>query len=306
MDAELPQLLRSRPDVKRIRTRYQDLDVVWDAHVHSRPELGLLDLSLFLNGHFQFSALDERRYHEWIVHVPVMLTGQVPRRVLILGAGDGLLAREVLRYGERIERVVQVELDPVMIELARHDGQLARMNGGSLSDPRVQVVVDDALTWLRSTPTDEAGTFDAVFMDFPYPYDYDLARLYSVEFLRSVRAHLAPDGWLAFDYPLLHGGFGERAEAMNTIIISTVRAARFGTALPFGDDDETFILATPAVRALTFERREAPAGFPADLEYVDAEAMRTLGARTFPHRVDPSKVSSVLHPRLFALTDLRF
>ncbi|MCB9730186.1 MAG: methyltransferase domain-containing protein [Deltaproteobacteria bacterium] len=290
--------LEQKPDVHRIRTHYQDIDVVWDAHMQSRPDLGLIDLTLFLNGHYQLSALDERTYHEALVHVPTLLTGKAPRRALVLGAGDGLLVRELLRYGDRVEHVVQVELDPQMIALARRDRWMRQLNGASLDDPRVEVVVDDAFVFLRS----HESQYDAIFIDFPYPYDYELSKLYSVEMFRAVLAHLAPDGYAVFDYPLLSADKGPRARQRNTAIMSTVAAAGFALRFPFGDDAETFVLIARDPRSLALDARDL--GFR--LETLDEARLSELRAHQFPYDIDPAWVNSVFHPRLTDLTDPRF
>ncbi len=120
--------------------------------------------------------------------------GDDARSVLILGGGDGLAARELLRT-PRVQRIVQVELDPAVIDLAR--GPLRDINGGALDDPRVEVVVDDALTWLRSPAEAPAGGFDAVVIDLPDPDNPALGRLYSTEFYLLVARVLSPDALVA-------------------------------------------------------------------------------------------------------------
>ncbi|MEZ4265099.1 MAG: hypothetical protein R3F39_01885 [Myxococcota bacterium] len=298
----LSERLDRKPDIHRIRTPYQDIDVVWDAHMQSRPDLGLIDLTLFLNGHYQLSALDERSYHEALVHVPTLLAGSAPRRALVLGAGDGLLARELLRYGDRIDHIVQVELDPVMVELARRDRWMSQLNGGALDHPKVEVVIDDAFVFLRTRP----GQYDAIYIDFPYPYDYELSKLYSVEMFRAVLAHLAPDGYVVFDYPLLTAANGPRAKTRNTAIMSTIAQAGFGLRVPFGDSSETFVFAARNPRPLAplTSAGVAALGFP--LETLDADRIAELRGYEFPYDIDTGWVNSVFHPRLTDLTDPRF
>ena len=140
------------------------------------------DMRLYLDGGLQFSTRDEYRYTESLVY-PAL--GPGARSVLVLGGGDGLAARELLRQNE-IQRIVQVELDPVVIELARTTMRGA--NGGSLDDPRVHVVIDDAMRWLRGAE----GGFDAVIVDLPDPDTPALGRLYSTEFYALVAHALAP------------------------------------------------------------------------------------------------------------------
>ena len=146
------------------------------------------DTRLYLDGGLQFSTRDEYRYTESLVY-PAL--GKGARSVLVLGGGDGLAARELLRQ-PGIEKIVQVELDPAVIELARttlHDA-----NGGALDNPRVQVVIDDAMNWLRAPERHPSEGFDAVIVDLPDPDTPVLGRLYSTEFYTLVAHALAPGG----------------------------------------------------------------------------------------------------------------
>jgi len=143
------------------------------------------DVRLYLDGDLQFSSLDEHRYTETLVH-PAL--ARDPRRVLILGWGDGLATRDVLRHPS-VREVVQVELDPAVIGLA--NTRLAELNDGSLGDPRVHVVVGDAFRWLRERP---AQGFDAIIVDLPDPDTPVLGRLYSTEFYGLVATALNPGG----------------------------------------------------------------------------------------------------------------
>ncbi len=115
--------------------------------------------------------------------------------MLVLGGGDGLVARELLRQ-HGIAQIVQVELDPAVIEIAR--STLRGANGGALDNPRVRVVIDDAMSWLRGAggPPDQGspGGFDTVIVDLPDPDTPVLGRLYSTEFYALVSRALAPGG----------------------------------------------------------------------------------------------------------------
>jgi spermidine synthase len=151
------------------------------------------DMRLYLDGGLQFSTRDEHRYTESLVY-PALRAGA--RSVLVLGGGDGLAARELLRQ-PGIETIVQVELDPEVIELARTT--LRDANQGALEDPRVDVVVDDAMEWLHD-PNPKAkppGGFDAVIVDLPDPDTPVLGRLYSTEFYALVTRILAPGALVA-------------------------------------------------------------------------------------------------------------
>jgi hypothetical protein len=104
------------------------------------------DLRLFLNSHLQFSSRDEYRYHEALVHPG--LAAMDGRRVLVLGGGDGLALREILKY-PRLEHVTLVDLDPEMPRLFGQHPQLTALNGGAFRDPRVRVISADAMAWLQ-------------------------------------------------------------------------------------------------------------------------------------------------------------
>jgi spermidine synthase len=148
---------------------------------------------LYLNGRLQFSSRDEYRYHEALVH-PALAALREPRRVLVLGGGDGLAVREILRH-RSVRHVTLVDIDERVTSHFRSNPRLAALNGGALSDPRVRIVTADAWRWLESRSAGEP--FDAVIMDLPDPSNYSLARLYSAPFMRLVGRHLARDGLFA-------------------------------------------------------------------------------------------------------------
>jgi spermidine synthase len=188
------QALYRDPIALTERTPYQEIVITRSVALSGRP-----DLRLFLNGDLQFSSIDEYRYHESLVH-PALTGGH--DRVLILGGGDGLALREVLRYRD-VRSVTLVELDPEMTRLARSYGELARLNAHSFSDPRVRLVNADAFGWLRARAGAGAGAagttgtptaFDTVIVDMPDPDDVPTAKLYSVEFYGLAKRVLAPGG----------------------------------------------------------------------------------------------------------------
>lgn len=142
------------------------------------------DIRLYLNGNLQFSSRDEHRYHEALVHPALEAHGN-PRRVLVLGGGDGLAVRELLKY-RSIEAICLIDLDAAMTTLFATSPTLTQLNAGALRDRRVHVVNDDAGRWLE-TNTD---LFDIVIVDFPDPSNFGLGKLYSVPFYRLLRQHL--------------------------------------------------------------------------------------------------------------------
>jgi len=146
------------------------------------------DTRLYINGNLQFSSRDEYRYHEALVH-PALEALPWARRVLVLGGGDGLAMREVLRY-KNITHATLVDLDPAMTAAFTTRPDLAALNARSLSDPRVKVINADAAIWLQAT----TEMFDAVIIDFPDPSSFALGKLYSVPFYGMVKKHVAANG----------------------------------------------------------------------------------------------------------------
>ena len=148
------------------------------------------DLRLFLNGHLQFASVDEYRYHEALVH-PAMALSSSRQRVLIIGGGDGLSAREVLKYPEVLE-IDLVDMDRAMTDLARRDLRIARLNKNALSHPKVRILNEDGFTFLQQ-PHEAYGV---IVVDLPDPRVAGLSKLYSVEGYRLFKRHLSPGGLL--------------------------------------------------------------------------------------------------------------
>jgi len=146
---------------------------------------------LFLNSNLQFNSRDEYRYHEALVH-PAMLSTKKPRRVLVMGGGDGLALREILKY-ESVESVTLVDLDPAMTSLWKHYKSLAELNKHSYDDPRVTVINNDAFVWLGETSSE----FDLAIVDFPDPTSFSLGKLYSRRFFRMLFSRLTDDAPVA-------------------------------------------------------------------------------------------------------------
>ena len=142
------------------------------------------DMRLFLNGHLQFSSADEYRYHEALVF-PGLLATPSPRRVLVLGGGDGLAVRELLK-DPRVEHITLVDLDPMMVQLFRSVPLLTELNQKSFLDPRVEVVNADAFIWL----SENRDTFDFAVVDFPDPSNFAVGKLYTTSFYRRLTERL--------------------------------------------------------------------------------------------------------------------
>ncbi len=235
--------------VKRIRSAYQTIDLV-QTQGYAMPfslikdfysQKALLEkdyprnTALYLDGQLQFLSDSEEIYHEYFAHVPVILKRRVPKDVLVLGAGDGLLVRELAKYTD-IKSITVVEIDPRMIELAKGHPVFLDLNKGVFFDLRVKIIVEDAYHYVKNTE----DKFDAIYMDFPHPKDYKLSKLYSREFYYFVRRALKADGFAVMDAPSINlfktnvpGGISLSPLNMWPVYVNTLKSAGFKGIIPF-------------------------------------------------------------------------
>jgi spermidine synthase len=270
------------PVVLSETSHYQEITITQSSPVDSGPR----DTRLFLNGDLQFSSLDEYRYHESLVHPA--LAGKRDR-VLVLGGGDGLAMREVLKYPD-VREAVEVELDPDMIRLARNDSRLLALNHDSLDAKRVRVVEADAFSWLRNV----RERFDAVIVDMPDPDSTATAKLYSTEFYTLARRALAPGGRM-----VVQAGSPYFAPRTFDCILSTVRSADLA-ATPYHVDvpsfgDWGFVLAgTGPAPPLRMDA-------PRPLRFLDAATLSAAASFPADRRPRPAQPSTLDNPRVLAL-----
>ncbi|MGX1884400.1 polyamine aminopropyltransferase [Streptomyces sp. NPDC055287] len=259
-------------------------------------------LDLFLDGRLRVSGRDEHRYHEALVH-PAMHGRHA--RVAILGGGDGLAAREVLRY-PGVESVTVVELDPAVVELARTDSALSALNGGAHRDPRVRVETADAFSWLREEGRSRRP-YDVVISDLPDPGITPSTKLYSQEFYGLVSRVLAGGGRL-----VVHAGPLATRPRVYWTVDATLRAAGLRTrpyratgrlsGFTAGPDrvsgtaeaphDWGFVLAARSTRPGLGLAADAPR-----LRSLSPTALRTGERSAEGARVRGVRPSTLVHPR---------
>jgi spermidine synthase len=252
----LEQKFYDDPIVKRLTSKYQHLVLT------ENKKKG--DIRLYINGNTQFSSLDEVRYHELLVH-PVMNLVKKSENVLILGGGDGLALREVLKF-KQVKQVTLVDLDPQMVHLASNNAHLIKLNQGAFADARVHTLVSDALTDIDvksiylSTQQAQMATewaaqvdvyhldadrfisqlqsqkWDVVIIDFPDPSSIELSKLYSREFYRKLKHLLTADGMLAVQSTSPYHAKEAFISILNTIKNSDFKVIPYHQNIPsFGD-----------------------------------------------------------------------
>ncbi|WP_017972994.1 polyamine aminopropyltransferase [Actinopolyspora halophila] len=275
------QALYSDPVVFAERTKYQEVVLT-----RSRSLTGPEDTRLYLNGDLQFSSVDEHRYHEALVH-PAM-TGD-HSNVLILGGGDGLALREVLRYPD-VEQATLVEMDPAVLQLGRTDTRLTSLNDHAFDDPRVNTVTTDAFSWLR----DNRNRYDVVLVDMPDPDSTETAKLYSTEFYTLVQQAMAEGARVN-----VQAGSPYFAAEAYWCIEASMREASLST-VPYSRP-------IPSFGQWGFHLGEADGSAPSlrlpdrapPLRTLDEETLRS--ASVFPpdrDRIPSVEPSTLMHPRI--------
>jgi spermidine synthase len=258
---------------------YQDRIVVTASSPYQRIVVtnGKAGHRLFLNGNLQFAERDEYRYHEALVH-PVMSAHGAPRHVAVLGGGDGMAVREVLKY-PGVERVTLVELDPNMTRLFATDPTLSRLNGGALSSPKLKIVNTDAFKWLQET----TETFDVIVVDFPDPTNFSIGKLYTNSFYALLDQRLTASGYAVVQTtsPLV-------ARQSFWTVVQTMESVGFLTA-PYHANVPSF----GEWGFVVASRRpmRMPTALPDNLRYLDAASLPLL----FEFPRDMARVPAEVH-----------
>ena len=186
------------------------------------------EFRLYLNGAIQFSSRDEYRYHEALVHIPMMQL-EAPKKVLLLGGGEGLAAREILKYN--IEKIDLVDLDPSITELSKKMAKIRTLNKDALHSEKVEIFNEDAFTFLLKSQK----KYDVIICDLPDPSNESLARLYSNAFYHLAIARLENEGVF-----VTQATSPELTDQAFWCINQTIQEAGFTHTYPFNINVPTF------------------------------------------------------------------
>jgi spermidine synthase len=225
------------------------------------------DLRLFLNSNLQFSSIDEYRYHEALVH-PILSAAKSPKNILIIGGGDGLALREVLKY-QSVENVTMVDLDPEMTHLFSTNQILAQLNDNALLSSKLTIINLDAFLLLKEiSQKKDRPIFDALIIDVPDPSNFSVGKLYSLSFFKQLRSIMNRDSLMVVQStsPLV-------ARKSFWCVNNTLEAAGFLTS-PY----HTFV---PSFGEWGFviastKPYNQPLSYPQNLKYVSVETAKDM------------------------------
>lgn len=269
-------------EIERLKTLYQNIDFV-------KYDLDEKEFRMFLDGNFQFSTKTESRYHEAFAHFALAIAKSHPKKVLVLGAGDGMLIRELLKY-DSIEQISHIELDGDIYDLFRTQ-PLNKLNDFAFDSPRVKTTIGDGFYFVRNNKE----KYDAIFIDFPYPKNYDIARLYSLEFYSNVKKRLNENGIVVLDAPLFDKDLIEKyGQESNNILLSTLHYSGFKNLKPFKVDDESFILASNGEELKGVLSEE----YSSKLKGTNLEDFNKIYNQTIPYRIEKQFVNSIFFPKI--------
>lgn len=249
---------------------------------------------LYIDGHIQFSSRDEYRYHEYLVH-PVMSIPGPRKNVLILGGGDGLAAREVLKYDD-VETIHLVDIDPEMLRIANELPMLRRLNKGSLDAEKLTAFSQDAFSFINEPGID----YDRVIIDMPDPHNEAINKLYSREFYTMIKRRMTPEGILV-------------SQSSSPFFTRHVFWCIEQTLDHVFDNTLSYHTALPSFGIWGFNMARSNVAFPADIEFnIETRALTQAGmqaARNFDKDIAKveTTVNSIMEPKLYHLyiEDLR-
>ena len=244
--------------------------------------------SLYIDGHIQFSSRDEYRYHEYLVHPVLSVPGKI-ENVLILGGGDGLAVREILKH-EGVEKIHLVDIDPEMLRIASELPMLKRLNKNSMASDKLTTFAEDAFSFINKPGL----MYDRVIIDMPDPHNEAINKLYSREFYNMISRRMQPDGVLV-------------TQSSSPFFTRNVYWSIESTLASVFDNTASYHTSLPSFGIWGFHMARNTKGFPSDWTFdietqaITAETMQA--STTFGKDIAQldAPVNSIMEPKLYQL-----
>jgi spermidine synthase len=269
--------------VKSYQSEYQKINITkWKK-----------DIRLFINYHLQFCSVDEYRYHECLVHPAMSLAGSL-NNILVLGGGDGLAAREILKYKD-VKKIDLVDLDPEIVKICSTDEMIRKLNKNSLENSKIEYYPKDAYKFLEETEQ----KYDCIFIDLPDSNNISINKLYTRHFYSLVKKCLAEKGVMAVQSTSLF--YAPRAFwCINKTIASTgMSVLPYHVSMPsFGDWGFQLAMKEKInindLNSIDFEIRNI------ETRYLDNKEMINLFVipQDMKKDINTLAVNTLIHPRL--------
>jgi spermidine synthase len=262
------------------QTKYQKLVVTRSAATS--------DQRLYIDGHIQFSSRDEYRYHEYLVHPVLSIPGEI-KNVLILGGGDGLAVREILKH-DKVEQIHLVDIDPEMLRIASELPMLKRLNENSMASSKLTTFAEDAFSFINKPGL----MYDRVIIDMPDPHNEAINKLYSREFYTMIQRRMVPDGVLV-------------TQSSSPFFTRNVYWSIESTLSAVFDTTSSYQTSLPSFGIWGFHMARNQRGFPEqwafDIETKSLTASTMQAATVFGKDIAKleAPVNSIMEPKLYQL-----
>ncbi len=297
-------LLDNYNQVLRVRTSYQNGDIMLSNFLRNFAQSSFPfhnhGVTLFLNRFWQFDQVFWLSYHEAEAVGGALLAGKEPKNILILGGGEGLLISQILKFYKGIKKITQVEIDPIMMKVGRYYKPVSTVSQGALLNHKLNTILGDGFEYVSKAKS----TYDAIFVDVPFPYTFDLSRLYSLEFYKNLSHLLKEDAFVVIDSPLKECEreiFGEEATQLAgspaNILYSTLTYAGYKTIIAYGMNDTCILFFQKIKRDEVSFREEELKKYPISKE---TRKMLTINKEIEKNiKIKRKYINSVFKPTLF-------
>lgn len=243
---------------------------------------------LYIDGHIQFSSRDEYRYHEYLVHPLLSIDG--PRdNVLVLGGGDGLAVREILKYDD-VKRIDLVDIDPEMLRIGKELPMLKRLNNKSMSSDKVHAYSQDAFSFINKPGI----LYDRVIIDMPDPHNEAINKLYSREFYTMIKRRMNEGGILV-------------SQSSSPFFTRQVFWCIEETLAAVFDHTQSYKTSLPSFGIWGFNMARNDQAFDKNYQFsIETKAITAdtmLAAQTFEKDIAqiPTLVNTIMEPKLYQL-----
>ncbi|MBE8222102.1 MAG: hypothetical protein HAW60_05175 [Bdellovibrionales bacterium] len=246
---DLKNIFNKISNIEHFRTKYQSIDVISPYTTRKLPDI-FKTFSIFLDKKTQINLLDWRVYHESMVAGSINLFKKNPKKILVLGGGDGLIVSQILKFIPNSQRIDWVELDPKVMQFFKNLSPLNLINKSAFSSKKVYSYIEDAFHFVKNSK----NKYDAIFIDFPLPFNQDLSRLYSVEFYKLLAKILSKNSYIVADVLLITKKnyiFPKNFILPQSIFSSTLKDAGFKSVFFYGPE-EPFLFAQINKKSLSF------------------------------------------------------